>query len=108
MALAVVSLGGQGCKSGMGLGLLSYLGRPEWLAATPADYLRIAGALAADRQPLNRLRLGLRAEVELSALMRGGLFNHHFGECLRAMWLLWLARAKHPDDAQAQAQALDD
>ncbi|ABM60102.1 O-linked N-acetylglucosamine transferase, SPINDLY family protein [Verminephrobacter eiseniae] len=108
MGLPVVSMVGQSFKSRMGLGLLSYLGRTEWLAATPADYLRIACALAADRQALNRLRLGLRAEVERSVLMREDLFNHHFGEGLRAMWLLWLARAKHPDDAQAQAQALDD
>ena len=39
--------------------------------------------------------------------MREDIFNHHFGEGLRVMWLRWLAQAEHPDDAQAQAKALE-
>ena len=106
MGLPIVSMVGESFKSRMGVGMLTYLGRTEWLAQTPSDYVRIARELAADVQALNSLRLGLRAEMERSALMREDIFNHHFGEGLRVMWMQWLARAEHPDDAEAQMQAM--
>lgn len=108
MGLPIVSMVGESFKSRMGVGLLAYLGRTEWLAETAEDYVRIATGLAADAQALNALRQGLRAEVEASALMREDIFNHHFAEGLRVMWLQWLARAEHPDDPAAQAQAIQD
>ena len=108
MGLPIVSMVGESFKSRMGVGLLAYLGRTEWLAETAEDYVRIATGLAADAQALNALRQGLRAEVEASALMREDIFNHHFAEGLRVMWLQWLARAEHPDDPTAQAQAIQD
>lgn len=108
MGLPIVSMVGESFKSRMGVGLLAYLGRTEWLAETPEDYVRIATGLAADAEALDSLRQGLRAEVEASALMREDIFNHHFAEGLRVMWLQWLARAEHPDDPAAQAQAIQD
>jgi predicted O-linked N-acetylglucosamine transferase (SPINDLY family) len=106
MGVPIVSMVGQSFKSRMGVGLLTYLGRSDWLAETAEDYVRIACGLAADIEALNTLRLGLRSEVEASALMREDIFNHHFGEGLRAMWLQWLASAEHPDDHEAQVQAM--
>ena len=106
MGVPIVSMVGQSFKSRMGVGLLTYLGRSDWLAETAEDYVRIACGLAADIEALNTLRLGLRSEVEASALMREDIFNHHFGEGLRAMWLQWLASAEHPDDHEAQFQAM--
>lgn len=106
MGLPIVSMVGHSFKSRMGVGLLSYLGRTEWLAEAPEDYVRIARGLAADAEALNTLRLGLRSEVEGSVLMREDIFNHHFGEGLRAMWLQWQARAEHPGDEEAQMQAI--
>jgi hypothetical protein len=108
MGVPIVSMVGHSFKSRMGVGLLTYLGRTEWLAETADDYVRIACELAADVQALNALRLGLREEVESSALMREDHFNHHFGEGLRVMWLQWLARAQHPDNPEAQMQAIQD
>lgn len=107
MGVPIVSMVGDSFKSRMGVSLLTYMGRTEWLAESPEDYVRIACALASDTQALHALRQGLRAEVETSVLMRGDIFNHHFGEGLRVMWLRWLAQAEHPNDAQAQAQALE-
>ena len=75
---------------------LQWLGRTEWLAEGPDDYVRIASGLAADAHALNALRLSLRSEVENSALMREDLYCRHFGEGLRVMWLKWLAQAEHP------------
>lgn len=108
MGLPLVAMQGQSFRSRMGLGLLSHLGRSEWLAATPQDYLRIARELATDIPALNRLRLGLREEMERSPLMREDQFNRHFGQGLRSMWLQWLAKRRHPDKPQAQAQAIAD
>lgn len=104
MGVPLVSMAGQSFKSRMGLGLLTHLGRSAWIARTPDDYVRIARELAADSAALNRLRLGLRAQMEGSALMREDLFNRHFGAALRNIWHDWLARCAHPDDA-AQQQA---
>ena len=106
MGVPIVSMIGDSFKSRMGTGILSYLDRTEWLAQTPSDYVRIASELTANVQVLNTLRLGLRAEVENSALMREDIFSHHFGEGLRATWLQWCARMDYPDAPNAQAQAL--
>ena len=40
--------------------------------------------------------------------MREDIFNHHFAEGLRVMWLQGLARAEHPDAPEAQAQAIQE
>ena len=107
MGLPVVSMVGDSFKSRMGVGMLTYLGRTEWLAETPEDYVRIAQDLARDVPALNVQRLNGRAELEQSPLMREDLYNHFFGEGLRAMWLQWLARAEAPGDPEAQQQAME-
>ncbi|QBK03718.1 acetylglucosamine transferase [Hylemonella gracilis] len=107
MGLPMVTMEGNSFKSRMGTGLLTYLGRTEWLTQTKDDYLRIACELAADVDALNTLRLGLRREVEQSVLMREDIFNHHFGEGLRVMWLQWLAQGEHPDDIEAQGKLIE-
>lgn len=107
MGLPVVSMVGDSFKSRMGVGMLTYLGRTEWLAETPEDYVRIAQGLARDVQALNAQRLNGRTELEQSPLMREDLYNHFFGEGLRAMWLQWLARAEAPGDPEAQQRAME-
>ncbi len=107
MGVPMVSMVGDSFKSRMGTGLLNYLGRTEWLAQDTDDYLRIACELAANVTELNTVRLGLRREVEQSALMREDIFNHFFGEGLRAMWLQWLAQGQHPGDVEAQSRLIE-
>lgn len=106
MGVPIVSMVGESFKSRMGTGMLAHLGRTEWLARDADEYVRIAQQLAGDVQSLNALRQGLRAEVEQSVLMREDIFNHHFGEGLRAMWLQWLAQRQCPGDEAAQQQAM--
>ncbi len=106
MGVPLVSMVGESFKSRMGVGLLTYLGRSEWLAKTPEDYVRIACELASDVPALNQLRQGLRDEVENSPLMREDVFNHHFADGLRAMWLQWRAASAHPGDPVAQQAAM--
>jgi hypothetical protein len=107
MGVPLVSMVGASFKSRMGTGLLTYLGRTEWLAEDADQYIHIAQQLAADVPQLNTLRQGLRTELEQSALMREDIFNHYFSEGLHTMWLQWLAQAEHPGDARAQIQAME-
>jgi predicted O-linked N-acetylglucosamine transferase (SPINDLY family) len=107
MGVPLVSMVGDSFKSRLSTGILTYLGRSEWLAQDADAYVRIAAALAADVPQLNTLRLGLRPEVEQSVLMREDLFNHHVGEGLRLMWLQWLAQGQHPQDPEAQGRLIE-
>jgi protein O-GlcNAc transferase len=107
MGVPLVSKIGESFKSRIGTGLLTYLGRSEWLAENAEEYIRIAKTLAADVQQLNALRLGLRSEMEQSVLMREDIFNHYFSEGLRTMWLQWLAQAEYPGDTDAQLQCME-
>lgn len=108
MGVPLVSMVGESFKSRMGTGILSYLGRTEWLAHDADEYVRIAQGLASDVEQLNQLRLSLRHEVEQSPVMREDLHTHHFGKGLRMMWLQWLARTQYPDDEAAQQHAMQE
>lgn len=103
----MVSMVGTSFKSRMGTGILTYLGRTEWLAESAEQYVEIARVLACDVQQLNATRLALRTELEQSALMREDIFNHYFAEGLRTMWLRWLAQTEHPHDERAQSNAIE-
>lgn len=106
MGVPLVSMEGQHFRSRLSTGILSYLGRTEWLAHDETAYLQIAQTLASDIAELNHLRLSLRQQVEQSPLMREDLHTHYFGEGLRVMWLQWLAQQQHPNDESGQQQAL--
>lgn len=106
MGVPMVSMEGSSFKSRLSTGILTKLGRSEWLAQTKEQYLAIACQLASDIPALNALRGGLRVEMEASVLMREDLFAHYFGEGLRLMWLQWLAQRQCKDDAEAQSALL--
>lgn len=106
MGVPLVSMVGESFKSRMGTGILSYLGRTEWLAESADDYVRIAHSLASNLYALDTTRANLRGEMENSPLMREDIFNHHFGEGLRAMWVEWIAKTEAPDNPEAQQQLM--
>jgi len=105
MGVPLVAMEGSDFKSRMGTGMLSYLGRTEWLAKDTDQYVQIAQELAADVAKLNATRQALRSEVEHSALMREDLFIQHFSDGLRTIWLRWLAQQTLPGDTEAQMDA---
>lgn len=107
MGVPLVSMVGNSFKSRLSTGILSYLGRKEWLAQSADAYIAIARELAKDPQQLDALRRGLRHEVEQSPLMREDVFNHHFGEALRLMWLQWLAQGQFPGDVEGQSRLIE-
>lgn len=102
----MVSMEGSSFKSRLSTGILSKLGRSEWLAQTKEQYLANACQLTSDIPALNALRSGLRQEMEASVLMREDLFAHYFGEGLRLMWLQWLAQRQCKEDTEAQCALL--
>jgi len=107
MGVPLVSMEGDSFKSRLSTGILSYLGRTEWLARDAEDYVRIATELAADTQRLNAERMAQRWVVEQSVLMDEARFAHHFGEGLRLMWLQRLAQAQCPDDINGQSRLIE-
>jgi predicted O-linked N-acetylglucosamine transferase (SPINDLY family) len=104
MGVPLVSMEGTSFRSRMGTGMLTYLGKTEWLAHSPQEYVDIAVRLASDIEALNRERLGQRERVERSPLMNESLFLSEFGKALRTMWIDWLAQQHHPKDPDAQRQ----
>ena len=107
MGLPLVSMVGDSFKSRLSTGILAYLGKTEWLANTPEEYLDIATRLAGDVDALNAQRLAQRDQVEHSPLMDENAFNREFGNGLRAMWIEWLAKQRHPDSPEEQTIWMD-
>ena len=107
MGLPLVSMVGDSFKSRLSTGILAYLGKADWLANTPEEYLDIASRLASDVDALNAQRLAQRDMVEQSPLMNEVAFNREFGNGLRVMWIEWLAKQHHPDSPEQQAAWMD-
>jgi predicted O-linked N-acetylglucosamine transferase (SPINDLY family) len=93
MGIPVVTLIGSSHMSRVSASLLTAIGRPEWIAATPEDYVDIATALAASsrgRMERNELR---------EAMQRSPLLDHagqasRFASALRDCWRQWCHREK--------------
>jgi predicted O-linked N-acetylglucosamine transferase (SPINDLY family) len=89
MGVPVVTLPHAGAPSRQTLGFLSVLGLTEWAAASPADYVRIGAALAADGERLAQLRGTLRRRMAASALCDGAAFTRNLETAYRDMWRRW-------------------
>ena len=94
MGVPVVALLGKRFVSRAGYSLLSALGRPEFVAATPEDYIEIALSLAADLDQLALTHAGLRAEMAASALTDAASFARHVEALYQTIWADWCASAR--------------
>ncbi|GAB4404718.1 MAG: tetratricopeptide repeat protein [Rhodoferax sp.] len=106
MGVPLVSMRGRDFKGRLSTGMLTYLGKTDWLADDAAGYLRIANTLASDPARLNAQRLTQRQAVEAACLMNEDVFNAEFAKGLRQVWQRWLAERHAPGDAPAQARLL--
>lgn len=106
MGVPLVSLEGKNSPNRMSTDALVHLGRSEWLAKNPSQYIQIATELATDINLLNQIRLKLRSEVEHSSLMRDDIVCHHFAKALRTMWFEWQAKFNHPNNPQELERTL--
>lgn len=68
MGVPVVSLRGDRHGARVGASLLTALGRPEWIAATAAQYVELARGLAQDCAGLAQIRTQLREQMRASSL----------------------------------------
>ena len=96
MGVPVVTLAGDRHAARVGASLLTAIGRPEWIAASPDDYVRIASELAADTVALARIRATLRDEVVRSPLGDHAAQAERFGTAVTACWKTWCERTALP------------
>jgi predicted O-linked N-acetylglucosamine transferase (SPINDLY family) len=85
--------------------LLTALGRPEWVAKDPDDYVRIAAGLASDPARLATLRREQRARMAASPLCDGQRFARHFQAALRSIWQAWCGRDRQHDNCARATDA---
>ena len=86
MGVPVVTMPGANPASRQTAGFLRAIGHPDWVAGSPQDYRRIAGALAADRATLAGLRESLRPAMAASPLCDGPGFTRALEQAYRALW----------------------
>jgi predicted O-linked N-acetylglucosamine transferase (SPINDLY family) len=86
MGVPVVVKAGGNFVSRMGASFMSAAGLPEWVADSDADYVRIAVAMAQDRQALLLLKQGLRQRLLASPAWDVDQYTRDFEEVLRQMW----------------------
>ncbi len=86
MGVPTVCLSGQTFSARHSTSHMSNVGLSDWCAESPADYVRLAEAKAADIAALATLRDTLRARVAASPLCDGRRFGRNLGEALEAMW----------------------
>lgn len=90
MGVPMVTLEGEMFSSRMGVGLLTTIGKPEWIARDVDDYVAVAARLAQDHEALDRIRMTVRPLMESSPVMNEALHAREFGTALRRMWHEWL------------------
>ncbi len=81
MGVPVVTLEGNTHAGRVGVSLLGHAGIPELVARSPAEYVRIATALATDPRRLGEYRRTLRARVA-STIADGAAFARRFERAL--------------------------
>jgi protein O-GlcNAc transferase len=102
MGVPVVGLRGRRHSARMTASVLTSLRLEELVAKDACEYRRIAARLAADVQPLSRLRSELRARMATSPLCDGAAFTRNLEAAYRTMWRRWCAsRVRKPALASA-------
>jgi len=89
MGVPVITLAGRTAVGRGGVSILSNVGLPELIAATPEQYVDWAGQWASDLPRLAALREGLRQQMQRSALMDGKQFAADVEAAFRWMWKAW-------------------
>lgn len=86
MGVPVVTLLGDRHLSRVSASLLQAIGRAEWIASSPDEYVSVAAELARDRSRLAGIRAGLRLEMKCSPLLDHGGQSARFAAALRQCW----------------------
>jgi protein O-GlcNAc transferase len=82
----VVTLAGPLSHGRSTASILATLGKPEWIARSPDEFVERAAALCLDGARLDVERRGLRAKLAASPLCDGDGFAAEMGRALRQAW----------------------
>jgi predicted O-linked N-acetylglucosamine transferase (SPINDLY family) len=93
MGVPVVTLIGDSMVHRWSAGILTPLGRRDWVAADAEEYVRIAARLAADADLVADHRRRLRGELAASPLCDGVRLAQQLERLYRSMWRRWCRRA---------------
>ena len=96
MGVPLLTLAGDRMVSRQGLSLLSGSGLDDWIAATPADYVRKARELTLDLPALARLRSGMRGRLIASPAFNSVGLARDFSAAMEALWTEHVAVAASP------------
>lgn len=97
MGVPVVVKAGGHFVSRMGASFMTAAGLTDWVAQTDADYVRIAAAMARDRQALLSLKRGLRERLQAAPAWDIDQYTRDFEGALRQMWLAYCGSEKTGD-----------
>ena len=89
MGVPVVTLRGDRHAARVSASLLASVGRPDWIADTPEEYVNLAVGLARDPARLGFIRAGLRDALLASPLLDHAGQARLFGAALRSCWRDW-------------------
>ncbi|MDJ0947455.1 MAG: tetratricopeptide repeat protein [Alphaproteobacteria bacterium] len=96
MGVPVVTLPDTRPVSRQSLGLLTAIGRTEWVAQDADDYVRIATDLASDPDRLAALRRSQRERVAASPMGDAPRFARNLEAALRDIWHKWCSDGSPP------------
>ena len=86
MGVPFVTLAGNSLVSRQGVGLLSNVNLPNWIANSKDDYIKKVIYFASNLDYLSNLRSELRENVLKSPLFEAERFADNLGNAYRAMW----------------------
>jgi predicted O-linked N-acetylglucosamine transferase (SPINDLY family) len=86
MGVPIITLRGRRHAGRMVSSVLTCVGRPDWIAETPDDYVRVATDLCRQPELLAQTRSTLRDVMSRSALCDAPRFARQFEATIRALW----------------------
>jgi predicted O-linked N-acetylglucosamine transferase (SPINDLY family) len=89
MGVPLISLRGASLVGRLGASMLSRVGLADLVAASEADYVRIASDLAGDRGRLAAMRAGMRQRLAHASLANGRIIAAEVEEAYRDLWRHW-------------------
>lgn len=92
MGVPLVTWRGRTIQGRLSASILAAIGRPEWIAETPEDYVRIVEALLADALARRSARENLRDAVRRSAVGDAPVYARAVEAKYREIWVNFCAR----------------
>lgn len=96
MGVPLVTLRGRTIQGRLSASILTSIGREDWIARTPDDYISIVERLLADPAARDAARTDLRDAVRRSAVGDAAAYARAVEARYREVWTAWCLTAKPP------------